>query len=163
MSTPSKAASSEEVPDLLAMLLPYFERAAPQEHRMLLAVLERYASEHYQGWAARETDPRRKQGFLDCARREIQIAEIVESLEPNAQAVGDALRARFADMKQAYAEAMKVLSNPVQWKAQAAGERGGAGLHLGFADAETNPEAKAKFKRCAEIEEENAAFLDTLK
>jgi hypothetical protein len=160
MATPDQAA--QQAPDLLGMLLPFFERAAPHEHRMLLAVLERFAAEHYRRWAEQETDPRRKQGFLDCAGREIFIAETVESLEPDAQAMGDSLRARFADMKQAYAEAMKVLSDPVQWKAQAAGERGGAGLHLGFADAETNPEARAKFQLCAQKEEESARFLDTL-
>ena len=85
-----------ELPDLLAILAaPLLEQSAPEEHRILLAVLERMAAEHYRTWAEMVEDPSLKQGLLAAARREEEIAEIVESLDPRAQSIAQSLLARF--------------------------------------------------------------------
>lgn len=65
----------------------------------LLAMLERFAAEHYRRWAEQEADPSRKQGFLACAAREEFIAETVEGLDPNAQRIAQSLRERFPEIR----------------------------------------------------------------
>jgi hypothetical protein len=162
MSTTTTQSTLTQPPDLLAILLPFFEKAAPHEHRILLAMLERFAAEHYRRWAAQEADPARKQGFLACAAREEFIAETVEGLDRNAQRIAQSLRERFPEIRQVYADAMHPLSNEAQWKAQAAGELGGARLYRDFAAAETDPDAREKLLLCVVKEEESARFLETL-
>ena len=42
--------STQNLPDLLGILTPLFDQCEPQEQRILLAVLERRAAEHYRAW-----------------------------------------------------------------------------------------------------------------
>ncbi len=146
-------------PDLLAILTPLFDQCDKEEQRILLAVLERLAAEHYRAWAAQVSDPVQKQEFLDAAGREEQIAEVVESLDSQAEQKAQALWARFPDMRDIYANTMRPLTLEVQWRVQAKGELGGAQLLRDFAQAETNPEAQEKLLACASKDETNSQFL----
>lgn len=162
MSKTSTQTAAAAVPDLLAILQPFFERAAPHELRLLVAQLERYAAEHYRRWAADEPDAARRQGFLDCALREEFIAETLEDLEPHASRMAQSLRERFPDLRRVYADAMLAVSKTVQWQAQATGEMGAGNLQRNFAEAEPDPAARARLLGCVDKEEESARFLRSL-
>ena len=59
----ASASVAAELPDLIAILgTPIFDQCAPDEQRILLAVLERLAAEHYVRWADGLSDPSEKQG-----------------------------------------------------------------------------------------------------
>lgn len=150
------------VPDLLGALLPYFEKVSAEEQPVLLATLERFAAEHYRRWAQQETDAQRRQSFYDCAEREEFIADTVESVVPGAVATARALKERFPEIPQLYANTVCPLSHRVQWKAQIAGELGGASLYRQFADATKDPAVRAKYLLCAQKEEDSVRFLETL-
>jgi len=149
-----------KLPDLIAILgTPIFDQCAPDEQRILLAVLERLAAEHYVRWADGLSDPSQKQGFLACAAREESIADVVEGLEPRARQIAQDLWARFPHMRTLYAETMQKLDRTEQWTVQSAGEHGGAELLRSFAEAEQNPDRRAKLLACSAKDEENSRFL----
>jgi hypothetical protein len=58
------------LPDLLAVVGPLFDKCAPDEQRILLAVLERLAAEHYRRWANGLSDPEQRRDFLTAAALE---------------------------------------------------------------------------------------------
>ena len=152
--------STQNLPDLLGILTPLFDQCEPQEQRILLAVLERLAAEHYRAWAQTLADPQQKQGFIDCAHREEQIAEAMEALDPQAKEIGGSLWKRFPNMRELYADTMRPLSHPQQWQVQSVGELGGARLLRDFAEAETNPDARAALLACAVKDEANGRYLE---
>jgi hypothetical protein len=147
------------LPDLLAVLTPLFEQCAPDEQRILLAVLERLAAEHYRKWADSLSDPEQKHDFLTAAALEEHIATVAEGLEPRAEQMARTLWQRFPHMRSLYADAIAPLSHEEQWEVQSIGEHGGAGLWRSFAQAELNPEVRAKLFACAAADEENSQFL----
>lgn len=159
-SQSSATTTAGDLPDLLAILTPFFEQSAPQEHRILLAVLERLAAEHYRSWAEGVKDSSLKQGLLTAAGREEEIAETVESLDPRAQHIAQSLLARFPNARATYADVLKGKSLAEQWQMQSIGERGGGRILRDFAAAEANPDARAKLLACALKDEENAQFLE---
>lgn len=147
------------LPDLLAVLTPLFEQCAPDEQRILLAVLERLAAEHYRRWADSLSDPAQKRDFLTAAALEEHIAAVAEGLEPKAEQIARKLWQRFPHMRSLYADAIAPLSHEEQWQVQAIGEHGGAGVWRSFAQAESNPAVRAKLFACAVADEENSQFL----
>ncbi|MGH7962036.1 MAG: hypothetical protein ACRERD_09455 [Candidatus Binatia bacterium] len=152
--------AAADLPDLLAILTPFFDQSAPQEHRILLAVLERLAAEHYRRWAGEVSDPSLKQGLLQAARREEEIAETIESLDPHAQSIAQSLIARFPNARATYADLLKGKSLAEQWQMQSIGERGGGRILRDFAAAESDPGAREKILACAVKDEENSRFLE---
>jgi hypothetical protein len=136
-----------------------FEQCAPDEQRILLAVLERLAAEHYRRWADSLSDPEQKRDFLTAAALEEHIAAVAEGLEPRAEQMARTLWQRFPHMRSLYADAIVPLSHEEQWEVQSIGEHGGAGLWRSFAQAERNPEVRAKLFACAAADEENSQFL----
>jgi hypothetical protein len=155
---------SSQLPDLLTVLSPLFAQCAPDEQRILLAMLERLAAEHYRRWADEVSDPPQKQGLLAAAAREVHIAEVAESLEPHAEQIAKTLWDRFPNIRSLYADAMRPMTLIEQWTVQSAGEHGGSQLWRSFAEAEPNPAVRAKLLACSEEDEENSRFLaDTLK
>ena len=147
------------LPDLLAVVGPLFDKCAPDEQRILLAVLERLAAEHYRRWANGLSDPEQKRDFLTAAALEEHIASVAEGLEPKALEIAERLWKRFPNLRSLYADAIADLSDTQQWEVQSAGEHGGAGLWHTFAKAEANPEVRAKLLACAVADEENSQFL----
>jgi hypothetical protein len=125
------------LPDLLAVVGPLFEKCAPDEQRILLAVLERLAAEHYRRWANGLNDPEQKRDFLTAAALEEHIASVAEGLEPKALEIAERLWKRFPNLRSLYADAIADLSDAQQWEVQSAGEHGGAGLWHTFAKGES--------------------------
>jgi hypothetical protein len=147
------------LPDVLAVLTPLFDQCAPDEQRILLAVLERLAAEHYRRWADSLSDPEQTRDFLTAAALEEHIAAVAEGLEPKAEQITRRLWQRFPHLRSLYADAIAHLSHAEQWEVQSIGEHGGAGLWRSFAQAEANPEIRAKLLACAAADEENSQFL----
>ena len=107
-----------------------------------------------------QCDPQQKQSFLACAKYEEQTAEAVEALNPRTKEIADVVRKRLPNIDELYAETMRPLSPSQQWQFQAIGELGGAELLRGFANAETNPEAREALLACAPREAANSHYLE---
>ncbi len=151
---------THDLPDLIEVLTPLIDQCAPREQRILLAVLERLAGEHYRAWAQTLADEEQKHGFLECANREEQIAEAVEALDPQAKEIGDSLWKRFPNMRELYADTMRPLSHREQWQVQSLGELGGARFLRDFAEAEANADAREALLACAAKDEANGRYLE---
>ncbi len=152
---------SQSPDSLLGALSPILEAVAPEEAPILLASLERMAALKYEAWARDAADAHEKAGLLDCASREIAIADFLESLDPNAAATGAALAARFPDVQALYDAVLEGHDRKEQFLRQAAGELGGADFLRQFRQAHGGAVA-AQFEALALGEEANSKFLAVL-
>jgi len=134
--------------DLTGLAGELFAQCPQEQHRVLLAVLERAAADQYRRWADEVGDEHRA-GILECAAREEKVAEVLEAAAPNATATAAALGERFPDLGARYAALLDGKSLIEQFAIQAAGERAGGELLRSYALADA-----------AELEDANAAFLD---
>jgi hypothetical protein len=108
------------------------------------------------------TDPARRHGFLGCADREDAIARRVEALYPEATSIQQDILARNPDLANLTGSLFSAYSLDLQFTLQARGERFGAATWRAFAEDEPNPAARTVFLECALLEEESAAFLESL-
>lgn len=134
--------------DLTGLAAALFAQCPQEQHRVLLAVLERAAADQYRRWADEVGDEHRA-GILECAAREEKVAEVLEAAAPSATATAAALEKRFPDLGARYAALLDGKSLVEQFAIQAAGERAGGELLRSYALADA-----------AELEDANAAFLD---
>lgn len=141
------------------VFLPLFDRCPPQEHRMLLGILERVAAGHYRGWAGLARDEATRRGMLECAKREERIADTLESLEPQAERLVRQVNERFPDLKALYDSVMKGKTLAEQWTIQAIGELGGADVLRNFAEQESDAGKQGVLEGLIPLEEENSAFM----
>jgi hypothetical protein len=125
-----------------------FAQCPQEQHQVLLAVLERVAADQYRRWAEEVGDPHRA-GMLDCARREEEVAAVLEGQAPDAVETARALMERFPDLPARYRSLLEGRSLGEQFAIQATGERAGGELLRSYALADA-----------AELEDANAAFLD---
>jgi hypothetical protein len=149
---------SNELRGLAAAL---FAQCPQEQHRVLLAVLERVAADQYRRWADEVGDEHRA-GILECAAREEQVAEVLEAAAPNATATAAALGERFPDLRTRYASLLDGKSLAEQFAIQSAAERAGAALLRSYAAAETDATGRAALLAAAELEEANADLLGTV-
>jgi len=152
---------SANTDSLLGALTPILEAATPEESPLLLASLERLAATKYEGSAANATDPNEKAGLLDCAAREVAIADFLESLDSNSAANLAALNERFPNAHALYDSVLEGQDRKEQFRRQAAGELGGADFLRQFREAHTGAIA-AQFEALAMAEEANSKFLTVL-
>ena len=146
---------------LLGVLAPILEAAAPEESPLLLASLERMAAVKYEAWAAGADDPHEKAGLLDCAARETEIAEFLESLDADAEAKLASLDARFPEAQALYDSVLEGQDRKEQFRRQADGELGGADFLRQFRQMYGGAIA-ARFEALALGEEANSKFLSVL-
>lgn len=146
---------------LLGALGPILERVSPGEAPLLLASLERMAAPKYLGWADETDEPYERDGLLDCASRELAIADFLESLNPQSDEILANLQARFPDMQSLYDGVLAGQSRDEQLRRQAAGELGGADFLRQFRAAHSGAVA-AQFEALALGEEANSKFLTVL-
>ena len=108
--------------------------------------------------------PDRSTGLLACAGREEEIARRVESLYPDAAAVERRLLDANPDLLELDRSLFAGFSPAQQWTLQAQGERLGAATWRAFAGSPATPDAaRETFLACALLEEESAAFLESLR
>jgi hypothetical protein len=133
----------------------------PAEHRpRLIAYAERLAADRYRGWADESADAATRDGLRACAAREEDIAGRVEALFPGAGAIQRELLSTNGDLLEVNRTLFAGRPLRQQFTLQARGERLGAMTWRAL--AEHQPDARDTFLACARLEEESAAFLESL-
>jgi len=157
-------ADEVEIPNIGALLGPLLSKLDSSLLPTLLAGLERGAAGRYRSWAANCDDPDETRGLLACAGREDEIADRVERLFP----LDDAARAD-ADAEKPLPEARRLyltVFDPhpqrAQYRIQASAEREGAAAWRGIGAAHPSAATREELEAIAGLEEENAAFLESL-
>ena len=136
---------TNEIRGLAAVL---FAQVPAEQHRVLLAMLERVAADQYRRWAD-EVGEEHRIGILECAAREEEVAQLVETGIENVDVIGRELRERFPDLAARYEALLVDKSLGEQFAIQAAGERAGGELLRSY-----------EMPDVAELEDANADFLD---
>jgi hypothetical protein len=134
--------------DLVRLAGELFAQCPETEHRVLLAVLERAAADQYRRWAEEVGDAHRA-GMLDCARREKDVAAVLEGQAPDALETARALMGRLPDLPARYRTLLDGKPLAEQLAIQAAGERAGGELLRSYS-----------LTNAAALEDANADFLD---
>jgi hypothetical protein len=99
---------------------------------------------------------------MACAEREAEIARRVESLDANFVAIQDKLLSDHPELIDLNRTLFEGRPLKEQFAMQAQGERAGAAAWRAYAAAASDPLAGELLQSCAPLEEENAAFLQTL-
>jgi hypothetical protein len=154
--------SGSTLPNIAEVLGPLLQRVPLEHQPLLVALAERMAAERYRGWAGQVAQPDRKSGLLACADREEEIARRVEALYPAAASTERELLAGNPDLVEINRSLFAPYSLDQQFELQAQGERVGAATWRAFARHQTNEQAREIFLGCAFLEEDNAAFLESL-
>ncbi|MEM7016927.1 MAG: hypothetical protein AAF512_06240 [Pseudomonadota bacterium] len=148
----------ESITDAFLPLVPDIPEA---DIPMFIAILERVAASNYRGWADSSSDPVEQVGLIACEAREIEIAEFIESLYPDAAATIASLMAKFPDLEARYDAVLAGRSRIEQFRIQSEAELGGADFMGQFAAANTGAVA-ARFTSLSACEEANSKFLAAL-
>jgi hypothetical protein len=129
---------------------------------LLVAVGERLAADRYREWAAAPANAAHAPALRACIARELDIAERVEALHPDAAAVQRAIRAAVPELDEINRALFAGRSFAEQFVIQARGERLGAATWRAFASRETEPARRDVLLACAVLEEENALALEAI-
>jgi hypothetical protein len=150
------------LPNIGEVLAPILGRVAREQQPLLIALAERRAAERYRGWATESAEQGRRSRLLECAEREERIAERVEALYPDADAIQRRIVADNPDLETV--NRTLFASRPVeeQFTIQAQGERLGAATWRAFARAADRAEVRDTFLACATLEEESAVVLEAI-
>jgi hypothetical protein len=151
-----------ELPDIAEIVGGILRRVPRDQQPVLLAQRERVAAARYRNWATLVGDPGRRSAFLTCADREDEIARRVEALYLAAESIQREILARNPDLATVTGSLFSAYPLDQQFVLQARGERFGAATWRAFAEDEPNPMARKVFLDCALLEEESAAFLESL-
>lgn len=151
-----------ELPNIAEVLAPILQRVPVEQQPLLVALAEHLAAERYRGWASQVAEADRKSSLLACADREEEIARRVEALYPAAPSRQRELLARNPDLVEINRSLFEPYSLDQQFMLQAAGERLGAATWRSFARHENDSRAREVFLGCALLEEDNAAFLESI-
>jgi N-acetylglutamate synthase-like GNAT family acetyltransferase len=148
-------------PSVTEVLGPVVLKLRPSLRLRFLALLERRAAERYAAWAAAADDPRLADDLRACARRETEIADLVEDLVPAPDDEADTFTELVPIVDE---QSRRLFAAPLreQLATQAAGERAGAATWRAAAERRDAPALRETLLRCAALEEENAAFLEDL-
>ena len=153
---------TSDIPDIAAVLGEVMQTIEPGDRPLLLAMLERLASQRYRDWVAEHPDEAVKRGLSECAEREEEIARRVESVFDNAAEVQQRLLAENPTLEELNRTLFAGRPLAVQFAMQAGGERAGAAAWAGFAAAADDERITAMLDSCSPLEEANAEFLETL-
>jgi hypothetical protein len=156
------ASSDTELPNLGAIIGAVLQRV-PREHApLLIATAERLAAARYRGWATEVADPSQRTGLRACAAREEEIARRVESLFPGAESIQRTILSQNPDLEELNRSLFAGRPLTQQFTIQAQGERLGAATWRSFAAQTQDQRVRETLLGCAGLEEESAAFLESL-
>jgi hypothetical protein len=150
------------IPNVAEILAGVLRNIDPKLQPFLLAKLEKLAAQRYRAWASSHPDQSVKEGLLDCAVREDEIATRVESLEPNASAIQDKLLSDHPELLDLNRTLFEGRPLKVQFAKQAGGERAGAAAWKAYAAGASDPSVQELLQSCSGLEQTNADFLQTL-
>src|SRR5438093_9352197 len=153
---------SSDLPNIAEVLARILQRVPRGQHAVLIALAERLAAERYRGWATEVGDADRRSRLLACADREEEIARRVEALHPGAAALQRELLAGNPDLVDINRSLFAGRPLAQQFVLQARGERLGAATWRAFAQGEKTAERRDAFVGCALLEEESAAYLESI-
>jgi hypothetical protein len=153
--------SKTELPDVAEILGPVLARVPIEEQPLLMAIAERMAAERYRDWSQEISDSDRERQLLECAEREEEIAQRVESLHPDAKGVQEAIVAQNPNLVEINRSLFAGRPLPDQFTIQSRGERVGAATWRSFAVKESRSEVRDVLLICAGLEEENARVLES--
>jgi hypothetical protein len=151
-----------ELPNIALVLAEVLNRVPSEQQPLLIAYAERLAGERYRGWAERVGNDRQRSGLRACASREEEIAGRIESLYPDAAAMQRHLLEANPDLLEINTKLFASLSLQQQFRLQAQGERLGAATWRALAAHAEDAAAREVFLGCAPLEEESAAYLESL-
>ena len=151
-----------ERPDLAAIIAPILERVDVAQRPLLIALAERMAAVRYRGWASQVTDAAQRAGLRACADREEEIARRVEALTPDAASLQRQILADNPGLEEVNRSLFGGRPLDEQLAVQASGERLGAATWRSFARSAPSAEVRETFLGCATLEEESAAYLESM-
>jgi len=154
--------TGKELPNIAEVLARILQRVPRGQHPVLIALAERLAADRYRGWAAEVADVGRRPGLLACADREEEIARRVEGLYPGAASMQRELLDSNPDLLDLNRTLFGGRPLAQQFVLQASGERLGAATWRAFAQGAETPAMRDTFLGCALLEEESAAFLESI-
>lgn len=156
------AQANSEIPQIAEILAEALRVIDPKLQPILLAKLERLAAARYRIWANDYTDQAVRNSLLACADREEEIANRVESLEPNAAAIQDRLLSDHPELLELNRTLFEGRPLKVQFAMQAEGERAGAAAWRAYAAAAPELRVRKLLESCSALEQANADFLQGL-
>lgn len=113
-----------EIPNFGELLAEHLGGVPQEAFPYLLSQLERTAADRYRGWA--EDVPAHREGILECAAREDEIADRVEAMFPPSDEHRDLVASIIPNAKMTYYKAFENYTPVQQMVIQANAERQGA-------------------------------------
>jgi hypothetical protein len=147
-----------QIPNFGEILAPFLGDVPSAALPYLLSQLERAAAERYRAWA--EALPAHARGIGECADREDDIAERVETLFPPTEEHRAMVDGLMPAAKAAYYAVFEGYSPIEQMTIQEDAERQGAGAWQGMKAA--YPDQAAALDALSETELASADYLETL-
>ena len=150
--------ANPEIPNF-PMLLMEPLLSVPEPSRVgFLAQLERAAADRYREWA--EESEELREGLIECANRESEIADRAEKLVPVLLEHREIVARALEKARALYAGAFVGHSLEDRIIIQAHAERQGSKAWLGFAAQATDETARKEFLALADLEVESADHID---
>lgn len=144
------------IPDFGELLAEHLGQVPPEVLPFMLSQLERSAAARYREWA--EQVPGHRQGLLECAAREDEIADRVEAMFPPTEQGRELVASLIPAARATYYEVFSDYSAIDQMTIQANAERQGANAWQGLKEA--YPQLAAKLDELSAIEIRSADYLD---
>ena len=142
---------------LLAMM-----GAEPVERQLRVVIaLEREAALRYLSWSD-ESSGAESEGLLACARREEEVARLIEDAAFPGQPLDASVAELVGRAVVLFQEMYAGLSRDEQMAAQAPSERIGAGLWASLRSSDPGSPLAAVYEQAQKLEEESADYLDAL-
>jgi hypothetical protein len=146
------------IPDFGELLAQHLEQVPPEVLPYMLSQLERTAAARYRGWA--EEVPEHRQGLLECAAREDEIADRVEAMFPPSDEGRALVTSLIPAARATYYDVFSGHSAHEQMTIQANAERQGANAWQGLKEA--YPHLSEKLDELSAIEISSAEYLDVI-
>lgn len=145
------------VPNFGELLGPYIKSVPDHAKPNFLALLERGAAQRYRYWAKQL--PTHQEGLNQCADREDQIADIIESLFPIDKDLAEMIKAPLPSAQEEYYGVFQQLSLPDQLEVQADAELQGAEAWRAMLNDELATGTRDGLERCISLEQTSSKYL----
>ena len=150
--------SEVEIPNFGELLAEHLGGVPAEAYPYLLSQLERTAADRYRVWA--EQVPDHRDGLLECAAREDEIADRVEALFPPSEAHRELVGTIIPKAKDTYYSVFEQYTPIEQMTIQANAERQGANAWQTLKMA--YPDKSDELDALSAIEIGSAEYLDEL-
>lgn len=150
--------SKVNIPNFAEVLVEHLSGVPAQAYPFLLSQLERTAAARYRTWA--DEVPEHRDGLLECAVREDEIAERVEAMFPPTPEDRVQVERMLPAARDAYYAVFEGYAPIEQMRIQADAEKQGAAAWQNL--KQSYPDNSEAFDQLSAIELESAAYLERL-